>query len=81
MLRMDIPHPGDETVLDPNSHAVLRWTCPSCHAEWFDRGLGFHGQRFSTCLGCGVDACEPHDTCPALAPRREAPVTATADTL
>ncbi|HEY1777581.1 MAG TPA: hypothetical protein VGG41_15590 [Solirubrobacteraceae bacterium] len=56
-------------MLDPNSDTVLRWTCPSCYVEWLDRGRGFHGQRFSSCLGCGTDACEPVDTRPALAPR------------
>ena len=68
-------------MLDPYSDTVLRWTCPSCHAEWFDRGHGFHGQRFSTCLSCATDACEPHDTRPALAPWPEAPAVVTAGQL
>jgi hypothetical protein len=68
-------------VLDPNSDTVLRWTCPSCHAEWFDRGHGFHGQRFSPCLACGADACEPDDTRLALAPHPAAPAVATAGRL
>ena len=69
MILVKASKPGEEKVLDPNSDTVLRWTCPDCHAEWFDRGRGFHGQRFSTCLACGTDACEPDDTRPALAPR------------
>ena len=68
-------------MLDPNSDTVLRWTCPCCHAEWFDRGRGFHGQRFSTCLGCRTDACEPHDARLALAPYPEAPTVVTAGRL
>ncbi|HEY7968145.1 MAG TPA: hypothetical protein VID68_14080 [Solirubrobacteraceae bacterium] len=49
-------------MLDANNDTVLRWTCPGCRLEWYDRGRGFHGQRFSTCLRCGTDACEPNDT-------------------
>jgi hypothetical protein len=56
-------------LLDPNSDTVLRWRCPSCELEWYDRGRGFHGTRFSTCLRCGTDACEPYDSRPALAAR------------
>jgi len=63
-------------VLDPNSDTVLRWTCPSCHAEWFDRGRGFRGQRFSVCLQCGTSACEPTDTRLALTDSRPAQITA-----
>jgi hypothetical protein len=54
-------------VLDPKSDTVMRWTCPSCHMEWLDRGRGFHGQRFSICLQCGTEAVEPRDARPALA--------------
>ena len=68
-------------MLDPYSDTVLRWTCPGCHAEWFDRGRGFHGQRFSICLGCRADACEPQDTRPALAPYPVAPPLVTAGRL
>ena len=78
MIVLGIHTSGEEKVLDPNSDTVLRWICPSCHAEWFDRGRGFHGQRFSTCLGCGIDACEPDDTRPALAPSPAAPLSAVA---
>jgi hypothetical protein len=47
---------------------VMRWTCPGCHLEWYDRGQGFSGTRFSRCLGCGTDACEQTDSRPAFAP-------------
>jgi hypothetical protein len=60
---------GDESMLDPNSDTVLRWICPSCRLEWYDRGRGFHGQRFSHCFRCGAHACEGADTRLPLAPR------------
>jgi hypothetical protein len=44
----------------------LRWCCPRCRLEWLATGEGFFGQRFSTCLRCGTDACEPQDAMPLI---------------
>jgi len=43
----------------------MHWTCPTCELQWLDTGAGFPGQRFSSCLRCGADACEPDDARPA----------------
>jgi len=48
---------------------ALRWSCPKCRLEWIDHGEGFFGQRYSTCLRCSTDACEPND---AVSPIRAA---------
>ena len=45
---------------------ALRWSCPKCRLEWIACGEGFAGQRYSTCLRCGTDACEPDDATPAI---------------
>ena len=64
---------GDESMLDPGSDTMLRWICPTCQLEWYDRGRGFLGQRFSRCLGCGAHACEGvlncMHQCDAVAPK------------
>jgi hypothetical protein len=44
----------------------LRWRCPRCRLEWLDAGEGFFGQRYSECMRCGTEACEPQDAAPAL---------------
>ena len=40
---------------------VIHWTCPVCSLQWLGAGRGFPGQRFSTCVRCGSEACEPDD--------------------
>jgi hypothetical protein len=49
---------------------ALRWSCPKCRLEWIGCGEGFFGQRYSTCLRCGTDACEPDDAVPAISAAR-----------
>lgn len=49
---------------------VMRWTCPACALEWLDTGRGFPDQRFSKCVRCGSDACEPDDATRA-SPQRD----------
>ena len=49
---------------------ALRWSCPKCRLEWLARGEGFFGQRYSTCLRCGTDACEPDDAMAAITASR-----------
>ena len=49
---------------------ALRWSCPKRRLEWIGRGEGFFGQRYSTCLRCGTDACEPGDAAPAIGASR-----------
>ena len=50
----------------------LHWVCPSCRLEWLDVGEGFVGQRYSACLRCGTDACEPADAVPTVRAARSA---------
>ncbi len=50
----------------PMREPALRWSCPKCRLEWVGLGEGFFGQRYSTCLRCGTDACEPDDAAPAI---------------
>lgn len=38
---------------------VMHWTCPTCALQWLGTGRGFPGQRFSRCVRCGNEACEP----------------------
>jgi hypothetical protein len=40
---------------------VMHWTCPACDLQWLGTGRGFPGQRFSRCVRCGSEACEPAD--------------------
>jgi hypothetical protein len=40
---------------------VMHWTCPACDLQWLGTGRGFSGQRFSRCVRCGGEACEPDD--------------------
>ena len=49
---------------------ALRWSCPKCRLEWLACGEGFFGQRYSTCLRCGTDACEPDDATAAITASR-----------
>ena len=52
-------------MLDTETAVLMHWTCPACQLQWLDPGEGFSGQRFSTCIRCGADACEPDDARPA----------------
>jgi len=52
-------------VLATETEVVMHWTCPTCRLQWLDTGGGFPGQRFSSCIRCGADACEPDDARPA----------------
>ena len=49
---------------------ALRWSCPTCRLEWIDCGEGFFGQRYSRCLRCGTDACEPDNAVPTIGAAR-----------
>jgi hypothetical protein len=55
---------------------ALHWRCPRCRLEWIDAGAGFSGRRFSTCLRCKTDACEPQDVKPMIRATRVAAFTA-----
>jgi hypothetical protein len=52
-------------VIAAETEVVMHWTCPTCSLQWLDQGRGFPGQRFSVCIRCGADACEPADVRPA----------------
>jgi hypothetical protein len=60
-------------MVTSEAQEMLHWTCPACHLEWLDSGRGFPGQRFSTCVRCGSEACEPGNA------RREPPPGAQAE--
>jgi hypothetical protein len=52
-------------MVTTETQEVMHWTCPACHLEWLDSGRGFPGQRFSTCVRCGSETCEPDDATPS----------------
>ena len=52
-------------MLATETEVIMHWTCPACHLQWLDIGGGFPGQRYSCCIRCGTDACEPDDARPA----------------
>lgn len=47
------------------AESVMHWTCPGCAMQWYDRGRGFPGMRWSMCVRCGTDAREAEDARPA----------------